>query len=107
MNYIFFILIGLGSVIVTVGDIVMRKWVATNEWLWYGVGLAFYFIGLNFLAQSYRHEHIAVSSIIFVLFNIIVLTVASKVFFGDSLSWQRMTGLGLGIAAVAVLTIGK
>ena len=85
----------------------MRKWVSTNEWLWYGVGLAFYFIGLNFLAQSYRYEHIAVSSIIFVLFNIIVLTLASKVLLGDSLSLGRMFGLGLGVAAVAVLTLGK
>ena len=70
----------LGGVVLTLGDLVMKKWVGNNQTLWYLAGLGIYLIGLMFLAQSFRLQNIAVASLLLVIFNIITLTLVSWLF---------------------------
>ena len=63
------ILLLIGGIILTVGDILMKKWVNTNLYLFYFIGMIVYLVGLNFLAQSFKFKNIAVASVIFVIIN--------------------------------------
>ncbi|OGY44983.1 MAG: hypothetical protein A2729_01825 [Candidatus Buchananbacteria bacterium RIFCSPHIGHO2_01_FULL_39_14] len=66
MNYIPIILLLVGGIILIAGDVVMKKWAINQKISWYLIGLFFYLIGLNFLAQSYHFRNVAAASLIFV-----------------------------------------
>jgi multidrug transporter EmrE-like cation transporter len=94
-----------GGMILTVGDIVMKKWVATSGSALYIAGLAIYLVGLNFLVWSFKYKNIAVASVMFVFFNVVTLMAASWLFFKEGLSVQQIVGVSLGLASVAILEL--
>jgi len=104
MNLVIILLL-LGGIILTIGDIFMKKWVNTNLHIFYFVGLAIYLIGLNFLAQSFKFKNIAVASMIFIIFNIITLSIVSWFYFKETLSPLQITGMIFGIIAVIILEL--
>ena len=97
------ILLFMGGVVLTIGDIIMKKLVNTNIYSFYFIGLIVYLIGLNFLAQSFKYKNIAVASVIFVLFNVIILVLVSWLYFKEPLNLNQIIGIVLGIIAVIVL----
>jgi len=99
------ILLLIGGLILTLGDIFMKKWVNTNAWLFYFIGLAAYLIGLNFLAQSFKFKNIAVASVIFVIFNVVTLSIVSWFYFKETLSPIQIIGMIIGIIAIVILEI--
>ena len=99
------ILLLIGGLVLSIGDIFMKKWVNTNAYLFYFVGLATYLIGLNFLAQSFKFKNIAVASVIFVIFNVVTLSIVSWLYFKETLSPLQITGIALGIIAIVVLEL--
>jgi multidrug transporter EmrE-like cation transporter len=99
------ILLFIGGVILTLGDILMKKWVVTNKYLFYFIGLAVYLVGLNFLAQSFKFKNIAVASVIFVIFNVVTLSLVSWFYFKETLSFTQIIGITLGIASIVVLEL--
>jgi multidrug transporter EmrE-like cation transporter len=99
------ILLLIGGIILTAGDILMKEWVSTNRYLFYFIGLAVYLIGLNFLAQSFKFKNIAVASVIFVIFNVVTLSLVSWIYFKETLSIMQIIGIALGIAAIIVLEL--
>lgn len=74
MNYLALLILAIGGVILTVGDLFMKEWVLKNNWLIFSAGLLVYLIGEVFLAFSFKWENIAVASVIFVLFNVVTLS---------------------------------
>jgi multidrug transporter EmrE-like cation transporter len=107
MNYFPLILLAVGGIILTLGDIAMKKWVVTNSWMIYGIGMVAWIIGLNFLALSFRYKNIAVASLIFVLFNIITLLLFSYFYFKEGLSTFEIIGMILGVSAIIFLELGN
>lgn len=101
------ILLILGGLTLTVGDLVMRVWVKNLNWSYYILGLCIYLIGLNFLAQSYRFRHIGVASGLIIIFNIIALTLISYLYFNDKINFYEGLGLVLAIIAVVLIEIGS
>jgi len=99
------ILLAIGGVVLTCGDILMKKWVATNTYMFYFIGLAIYLVGLNFMAQSFKFENIAVASTLLVIFNIISLAIVSWLFFKETLSPLQIVGIVMGIATVIILEL--
>ncbi len=97
------VLLFIGGVVLTVGDIVMKKWVVSRANSWYFFGLLIYMIGLNFLAQSFRYKNIAAASTIFVIFNVITLSLVSWFYFKETLSPFQIIGIALGIIAILFL----
>ena len=55
----------IGGLILTAGDIVMKKWVLSSAIPTYLLGMVLYIIGLNFLAYSFRFKDIAIASVLF------------------------------------------
>ena len=107
MNYLPLMLLAIGGIILTVGDIMMKKWVVSNSWIVYAVGMIFWIIGLNFLAYSFKFKNIAVASVIFVLFNIVTLLIFSYFYFKEGMSTFEILGMVLGIAAIIFLELGE
>ncbi len=105
MNYIGLILVLIGGIILTAGDVLMKKWVGTNNYLFYVLGMLIYIIGLNFLVQSYKYKNIAVASLILVLFNVITLSIFSWLYFKETLSIAQIIGIILGLISVTVLEL--
>jgi multidrug transporter EmrE-like cation transporter len=106
MNWIPFVLLGIGGLILTVGDIVMKEWVVTNKSYFYVIGMVIYLVGMLFLAQSFKYKNIAVASVIFVLFNVITLSIVSWFYFNEKLSSLEMAGMVMGLVSIILLEIG-
>ena len=103
MNNIGIILVLIGGVVLTVGDVFMKKWVGTDNYLFYVFGMLIYLVGLNFLAQSFKYKNIAVASVILVLFNVITLALFSWLYFKETLTTTQIIGIVLGLTSVVVL----
>ena len=98
-------LLFLGGVILTAGDILMKKWVGSSSYLFYFLGLGTYLVGLNFLAQSFKYKNIAVASVIFVIFNVVTLSLVSWLYFKETLSPMEITGLVVGLISIVILEL--
>jgi multidrug transporter EmrE-like cation transporter len=93
------------GILLTVGDLIMKKWVVSSMTRYYLIGLVAYFIGLNFLAQSYLYRHVAVATCLVNILNILVLVVVSALVFRDRLTVQEYVGIFLAISSLIVLNI--
>lgn len=105
MNVLPIVLLFVGGVVLTVGDVVMKKWVNQSGWHLYFAGLMIYFVGLNFLAYSFKYKNIGVASLIFVLFNIVTLCFVSWVYFKETLSLLQILGIVIGLISVVILEL--
>ncbi len=103
--YIPFILLFIGGSVLTIGDIVMKKWIVNNNVFLFIIGLIIYLIGLIFLAYSFKYKNIAVASTIFVIFNVITLTIVSWFYFKETLTPFQIIGIILGISSIIFLEI--
>ncbi len=95
----------LGGVILTLGDLLMKEWVAQHKQLFYLLGLGLWIIGSIFLAESFKWTNIAVASMIEVIFNIVTLALASLLFFHEDLNGLQLLGIGLGLVSVTILEL--
>jgi multidrug transporter EmrE-like cation transporter len=100
--YLFMIACGI---LLTAGDLFMKQWVVSKTWLPYGIGLAAYIIGVNFLAQSYLYRHIAIATIITNVLNVVILSIVSWVVFKDYLTIKQISGMVLAIVAIVLMEI--
>lgn len=101
-----FLLLFLGGAVLTIGDLVMKKWVVGGQMYFYVIGLAVYLVGLNFLAQSFKFHNIAVASVIFVICNVVTLSLFSWFYFKEPLSPFQIIGITLGIISILFLELG-
>jgi len=101
------LLLFIGGIILTIGDIVMKKWVGSHSFYTYILGLGIYLVGLNFLAQSFRYKNIAVASVIFVIFNVAILSFVSWFYFREKLSVLQLAGIAMGIASIVILEMAQ
>lgn len=99
------LLLFAGGVILTAGDIVMKKWVVNNSVFLFIAGLAIYLAGLVFLSFSFKYKNIAVASTIFVIFNIATLSIVSWLYFKETLSVYQLIGIALGICSIIFLEL--
>lgn len=105
-NVALFLAIG-GGIILTIGDIVLKKWVTTSYNFFYILGIFLYFISMNFLAQSYKYEDVAVASMMMIIFNIITLTLVGYFVFKENITVFEIAGIFLGMASIFLLEFGK
>lgn len=106
MNYFPITLLFLGGLILTIGDLIMKKWVISDSKPLFVFGLAVYLVGLIFLAQSFKYKNIAAASTIFVVFNVLTLSLASWLYFKETLSGFQMLGIILGLCSVIFIELG-
>lgn len=96
-------LLFIGALIDTMGDLLMKQWVETNAKGFYGAGMACYIVGLSFLAYSFTQKNIVVASAIFVVLNLVLLTFASWIFYGEMINKKEFIGIALGVSAILFL----
>lgn len=101
----FMIWLILGGFILTIGDIFFKFWTKHPTTWMYIAGLSIYILGMTFLIQSFKTTNIAVASAIFVIANILTLSIVSWLYFKEPLSTIQMIGVGLAIIAIIILDI--
>lgn len=101
------LLLFIGGTALTIGDIIFKFWVTNNKPLFFASGLAIYVVGLLFLIQTFKTEHIATASMIFIIFNIVTLALVSAYYFDEHLTNVQFAGVVLAMAAVAIMEFGR
>ncbi len=101
------VLLFIGSIVLTAGDLVMKKWVVTNSGFLYFAGLSIYLLGLVFLVETFKYKNVAVASTIFVIFNVIILALVSWVYYKETLSIMQIAGIIMGIFSVVLLEMSQ
>ena len=99
------VLLVIGGVTFTLGDLCMKKWIISDSNSFYILGIIIYLVGDNFLALSFKSKEIAVASVIFIVFNVVTLTIAGWFLFDEQLSAIKIFGMLLALAAVLVLEL--
>lgn len=92
-----------GGAILTIGDIFFKYWTKNPTTLLYVVGILIYLGGLMFLVQSFKTQNIAIASAVFVIVNIVTLSIVSWIFFKEPLSTIQIIGIILAIGAIFLL----
>lgn len=105
IQYLPLILLFIGGSVLTVGDIIMKKWVLSNNIYTFIVGILVYLVGMVFLSFSFKYKNIATASTIFVLFNIITLSIVSWLYFNETLSTFQFVGIMFGICSIICLEL--
>ena len=98
-----FLLIAVGGVLLTIGDIIAKMWVDAPEPRLFIVTLVLYLMAMVCLIFSFRGKNIAVASLLLVLCNIGMLALWSWLVLDESLSRKEMVGLVLGCLAILLL----
>lgn len=93
-------LLGIGGLFLTAGDIVFKYYAMEHKVMLYAGGIALYVVGLAFLVKTYETDNIAVASAVFVIANIITLTLVEWLWFHEPLSPYAIVGIVLAIAAI-------
>ena len=101
------ILLTIGGITLTVGDILFKFWVESPRPLLYVFGLGTYLIGLLFLVQSFKYQNIAVASVTLIILNVATLALVSWLQFGEKLSFVKMVGIAVAFLALILLQVGK
>jgi len=101
------ILLFIGGTILTLGDIVFKYWIDNDSWKLFLGGLSLYIIGMLFLVATFKTQNIAVASVIFILFNIATLTIASYFLFHEPIPFWKTIGLLVGLVAVIILELAE
>ncbi len=100
------LLLAIGGVILTVGDVVFKYWTLTSKPVLYVLGIPIYLVALLFLAESYKYQHMAGASLVLTTLNTLLLVVVSSLLFREHLSPVQWVGIALGIAAVVCIQFG-
>ncbi|MGJ8664998.1 MAG: hypothetical protein ACSHW7_01410 [Patiriisocius sp.] len=94
------LLIAAGAIFDTIGDVFIKNWIANNTNISLGFGVFFYVVGLSFLIYSFTFKNMVVTSVLFIIFNLILLSMVNFFYFNESFSSKEAVALVLGIAAI-------
>jgi len=98
----------IGGVILTVGDIFAAEWVRSEGGIiLFASTMFFYIIAMVFLVASYEKEDIPVATVILITFNVIILSIVGIVIFNEELTPGKIIGLVLGLVSLMFLEFGK
>jgi len=99
------VLVFMGGIVLTGGDILMRYWIDNHKVSLFVLGILIYVFGEILMALSFKYQNIAVASILTVIFNIIALSILSYFVFGDKLNLLAIVGITMGLISVTILEI--
>ena len=97
------LLLIIGGVVITGGDILLKKWATNSQILFLLAGLFVSVIGLLFLALGLKSKSLAVGNIIFVAVNMIVLVLAQIFYFKEALSSVQLLGIAIAVVGVCMI----
>ena len=99
------LLLILGGITLTVGDIFIKKWTISSIVLDFFLGFFFWIIGLLFLAHACKVINIVSASFIEILINIITLVFADYLFFKNPITIPEIIGIIVGMLAIYIIEL--
>lgn len=100
-----FWLILIGGLILTVGDIFQKQWVVSGKSSNFWIGIVVWLIGLVCLAFSFKGKNIAVASVMFVIFNVMSMSIVSWWWYNERLTPVQIVAMILATISVVILEI--
>ena len=97
------ILISIGAAIEVFADIAFKLWNDRNEIHLIIIGVILYLTGTAFWVASLKYESFTKSGTVFLLLNIILLTMTGLLLFKDNLSNINRLGILIGILSVIMI----
>lgn len=95
-----FLIIGAGAIFDTIGDLFIKNWIANNTSISLGSGIFFYAIGLSLLVYSFTFKNMVVTSVLFIILNLMLLSIVNYFYYNEGFSYKEGIALILGIAAI-------
>jgi len=105
MNIVVYLYLFAGGVILTIGDIVMKKWALSDRTIFYVIGLILYLIGSVFLVATFKEKNMAIASSIYVIFNVVTLSLVSWLYFKEALGIYQIIGIVLALVSIFIMEI--
>jgi len=99
------LLLIIGGLVLTAGDIFIKKWTIDNSLLNFFIGLIFWIIALLLLAYSFKFVNIVSATFIEILVNIITLVFADYFFFKDPITHPEIFGILIGFIAIYIIRL--
>jgi multidrug transporter EmrE-like cation transporter len=94
------------GILLTLGDIALKKWAVDNLYFYYGLWLFLYLIGIIFFAMTLRSKNLAVANIILLAVNIVSLTLVSYFYFKEELTLTQLIGIVLATIGIVLVELG-
>jgi multidrug transporter EmrE-like cation transporter len=105
-NTFAFLILVVGGVTLTIGDIIFKYWLGHSRTSLYVIGFLLYAIALVLLIESYKFDNIAVASSILDVSNVVILAVVSWAVFEEPLSLVQMLGVLASMIGLFLLQVG-
>lgn len=102
---IFFLILIFAVLLEVTGDFYFKKWSTQNKIGLIFLGFLFYTLGSLFWAASLKYELLSKAGLIFMILNIILITLMSIFYFNEQLSVANKIGIGLGIISIILLEL--
>ncbi len=99
------LLILIGGLILTVGDIFQKQWVVTGKTSNFWIGILVWILGSICLALSFKEKNIAVASIMFVIFNVLSMSLISWLWYKEPLTPTQICAMILATVSVIILEL--
>lgn len=99
----YILLLFIGGLALTVGDIIAGKYIQSRGKILYLSVIFFYVIGLIFLIFSYKFTNIAIASITLEIFNVLTLCIVGKFLFKEDITKFELCGIATGVVALILL----
>lgn len=95
----------LSGTFLTLGDIALRMWFASDLRNGFLIAFLLYVTGIFCMMMSFFEKNIAVATIAAVLVNIIIYLAVSNYLYGDTLNGWHFFGIGLGFIAIIIFEL--
>jgi len=95
----------IGGLIATCGDIISKKWIASGHPMFFLLGFLVYMLAILILMISFKHEHIVIATVLYILFNILSFIIVSSVVFKEPLNTIQLIGIGIALVSMIILEI--
>ena len=103
LNNIGLIFIFIGAIIEALADIFFKIWNDKGDIYLIIIGTVLYLIGTGFWVISLRYESFTKSGTIFLLLNVILLSLIGSFLFKDNISLINRIGIAIGIVSIIMI----
>lgn len=105
MKFAFLILLLIGVLFESVGDILFKYWSINSKNVFLIIGVLFYTVSTVVWAYSLRLEYLSKAITIFTVLNLIIIILVGIIFFKEDVSTVNKVGMLLGVISVVLMQL--
>ncbi len=99
------LILAIGGILLTIGDMIFKVWTQSQQAYLFAAGFSLYVLGLIFLVESYKYTNIAIASAIFIIFNLLSLSIMTWWYFNEPLSKFQIVAMIFTVMAVILFEL--